>query len=103
MYKDDPANYRKMSEPFENPDKCNEALEAFNNEVGELRKKYNIRDVVVVCKGNVLYPEKGEGNEAQYMLHFNYGNILEVESMLAHAFGKAQAEQRELINTALAK
>ena len=96
-YKDDADNYRKMSEPFENADKANEAIIAFNEELSELRKKHRIKECFVVISGNVLYGDK----EGQYIISFNFGSMAEVERLAAWGYGKAQADRKEFINTAV--
>ena len=55
--KNDPENYYKLSEPFESSDACNEALTKFHEELSELRKKYKIRDLLVVTYGSVKYED----------------------------------------------
>lgn len=91
----DPENYYKMSEPFESADACNKALEGFYDEVSEIRKKYKIRDVLIITSGTVKY-EDGEASE--YIQCSGFGSQLRQESMAAYAFGQTQSEHRELIN-----
>ena len=47
-FKNDPDNYYKMSEPHENPDKANEALQKFYDKVSEARKEFKIADILVI-------------------------------------------------------
>jgi hypothetical protein len=94
----DPANYRKVSEPHETPKAANEALTAFYEEVGELRKKHRIAQVLVVCETNVMY-ESGEGAA---LTHMQYGDALKGVPLAAYAYGQLKSEQLEMINTLLA-
>ena len=94
-FKNDPDNYYKMSEPHENADKANEALQNFHDKVSEARKEFKIADVLVITKDSVRY-ESGE--VGQFMQHSQYGNQLNAASMAAYAYGQLQAEQRELLN-----
>ena len=94
-FKNDSDNYYKMSEPHENAEKANEALQKFHDKVSEARKEFKIADVLVITKDSVRY----EGGEVgQFMQHSQYGNQLNGASMAAYAYGQLQAEQRELLN-----
>lgn len=94
-FKNDPDNYYKMSEPHENPDKANEALQKFYDKVSEARKEFKIADILVITKDSVRYED---GEVGQFMQHSQYGNQLNAVSMAAYAYGQLQAEQRELLN-----
>jgi hypothetical protein len=72
-FKNDPDNYYKMSEPHENPDKANEALQKFYDKVSEARKEFKIADILVITKDSVRYPD---GEVGQFMQHSQYGNQL---------------------------
>ena len=98
-FKNDPDNYHKMSEPHENPDKANEALQKFYDKVSEARKEFKIADVLVITKDSVRYPD---GEVGQFMQHSQFGNQLNGASMSAYAYGQLQAEQRELLNKLVA-
>ena len=95
----DPDNYYKLSEPFESSDVCNKALTDFHEELGELRKKYKIRDLLVVTYGAVKYKD---GKVSDYMLHSGYGNSINQLPMSAYAYGQLQAENRERMNHLIA-
>lgn len=94
-FKNDPENYHKMSEPHENTDKANEALQKFYDKVSEARKEFKISDILVIIKDSVRYED---GEVGQFMQHSQYGNQLNAVSMAAYAYGQLQAEQRELLN-----
>lgn len=98
-FKSDPENYHKMSEPHENADKANEALQKFYDKVSEARKEFKIADILVITKDSVRYPD---GEIGQFMQHSQYGNQLNAVSMAAYAYGQLQAEQRELLNKLVA-
>ena len=86
--KNDLANYRKMSEPFQNIEEANEALKSFYQAVEEARKEFHIMDVHVIVKMNVLR----DGTEGTAMTSAHYGNTLEGAPMCAWALGHEQAD-----------
>jgi hypothetical protein len=98
-FKNDVANYHKMSEPHESPEKANEALEKFYEKVSEARKEFKIADVLVITKGSIKY---ADGEEGQFMQHSQFGSQLNGVSMAAYAYGQLQAEDRELLNKLVA-
>lgn len=53
----DPANYRALSEPFENSDTANQAIEKFFDMVQEARKVCKIQDVHVLVKFHIIQDE----------------------------------------------
>ena len=97
--KNDPENYYKLSEPFESSDACNEALTKFHEELSELRKKYKIRDLLVVTYGSVKYED---GKVSDFMQHSGFGNSINQLPMSAYAYGQLQAENRERMNHLIA-
>lgn len=98
--KSDPANYRKMSEPFKTAEEVNDALTGFYEAVEEARKQFRIADVHVIVKANYI---TSSGSEAAGMTNAHYGNTLESAPMCAWALGQAQAEFEEIIGTRLKK
>jgi hypothetical protein len=93
MAKSDPEKYRLLS-AARTPDEVNAALTAFFEEMGALREKHGIPDVVTICGVNAQY-ESGIGNA---VIWSHYGDSTRAESLLAWAFGQAQVERLELIN-----
>lgn len=91
----DPENYRELSAPFGSEDIANEALTKFYEELGELRKKHKIPDLLAIVKGDMKYTD---GQQGTFMNYSAYGNSLNVPIMAAFAFGQTQAEHREMIN-----
>jgi hypothetical protein len=88
-----PERYRTLS-AARKPDETNAALEAFFTDLGALREKHGFPDVVAVIGMNVEY-ESGIGSACTW---HQYGDSLKAETLLAYAFGQAQAERRELVN-----
>lgn len=91
--KNDPANYRKMSEPFENIQQANQALKDFYEAVEKARKEFRMMDVHVIVKMNVL---RGDV-EGSAITSAHYGNTLESAPMCAWALGNEQAEFEALL------
>lgn len=94
-FKNDPENYRKMSQPHENPAKANEAIQKFYDMVSEARKECQVSDVIVIIKDSVLYED---GSVGDFMQHSQFGSQLNGVAMSAYAYGRLQAEQREFLN-----
>lgn len=91
----DPDNYSKMLVPFESMDAANEALTKFFDEVGEIRKKYKIPDVLIITKGSIRHED---GSEGDFMNHSGFGSMLNQLPMAAYCYGQVQAEQKETIS-----
>ena len=94
-FKPDLANYHKMSQPHENSDKANEALEKFYEKVAEARKEFKISDVLVVTMDTVF---SEIGTITAFVQVSQFGNVTNGLSMAAYAFGKLKAEQNELLS-----
>lgn len=97
MRQPNPERYRRLSEPFANRDIANESLEAFFKELGELREKHRIADVLVVVCVNVRYGE----TEGAAMCHASFGDPLKPESMAAYAYGCEKAASEAMVNKLL--
>jgi len=74
MKKNDPANYRRNSEPFPKVEQANEALAAFFEDVKIAREKHRISD-----------EEELRGSASSFL-----GDHARVLPMLAREFGAAQ-------------
>ena len=83
----DPENYRLMSQPFENGEAANKALDAFFEAVREARQKHRIADVVVLAM--VSAGEK----DAKAIAQSTLGDDTNVEGICAWAYGRAAAER----------
>ena len=69
----DPERYRRLAQPFENENEFNEALKGFFKELGVLREKYKIPDVLVAAIANVKNEKDPELIE-QRMSSMQYDN-----------------------------
>jgi len=86
--------YAEMSIPFADGDAANKALEAFYNEVYELRKKHRLANVLIVAQDAI----HGSG---RFMSNTHFGSETEKESMAAWLLGKVQAERQDIIRRAM--
>ncbi len=89
----DPEKYRRMSVPYKSEEEAREMLTAFLGELGEIREKYKVPNVVLVTKASVMI----EGQEKVFPAIANWGDSAHVLSMLAWAFGD---EQKKLLASA---
>jgi hypothetical protein len=90
----DPANYSQMSVPFESEDEANKAMNDFYEEVGELRKKYKIQDLLVVMYGSL---KSSDGEVGNFMNSISFGSSLNQEGLAAYAYGAAKADREDRI------
>lgn len=88
--KTDEARYRKCAEPFATQDEAEAALKAFLDGVEALREECRIASVAVVVKDS-------SEDTGTFMIDGFWGNSIEQETILAWAFGKAQAERQQRI------
>lgn len=86
-----PDNYRELSKPFKSQEEADAAIHAFWDELYELRNKHRIPDLTVVLCANVKPEDEDEGT---VMLESHMGDELKRETMLAWAFGRAQADRQ---------
>jgi len=87
----DPKTYREMSIPFASNEEASKANEAFKDELATLRKKYRMRDLVVVAQFSY---ESSEGECDAVSLN-SFGHAGNVESLLAYALGVTQTERQQ--------
>lgn len=99
-FKSDPENYYKMSEPFESTDIANDAIGKFMEELSELRKKHNIRDVYVIIYDTAKLKE---GDVGEFITTGNFGNQMNCLPMAAYAYGQEQSEHKERISKMISK
>ena len=97
-HKHDLGTYAALLTPL-SKDAANENIEAFFDEIGKLRQKYHIADVLVVIKACVDY----DGAVGQAAALCQYGNECEGETLAAYALGRLQAESRQRINQLVAR
>jgi hypothetical protein len=96
--KSNPSLFRLLSEPFENLDAANKAIAAFLDELGDLREKHKIPNVVTIIGASAW--TKGDGDEQQeteFLVPHMYGDSLRMESMAAYAYGVAASARQEAI------
>lgn len=95
----DPANYRRCSEPFPTVEAANEALLAFFEEVRAARDRHRIADVLVLCEvSHVL-----DGEEVRGSAFAQHGDSARALPMLAREFGAAQQRHEEQIALIVAR
>ena len=94
----DAALYRELSQPFQSRAAAQDENVAFFAAVRELRAKHHIRDTVIVVSGSYL---TDGGDEAEFIVDANNGDEMKVESLLAYALGRAQAERQDYIGKML--
>jgi kynureninase len=96
-YKSDPANYRKLSEPFRDADAANKALDGFYSAIDAVRNEFHIPDVVTIIRANVV----GDSGEYSAITISQLGDEWQHEIMLAYALGKIQTDRQERIGKLL--
>lgn len=91
----DPANYRRMSEPFPSAEEANTALGAFFDAVDEARKKYRMKDVHLVIDMSVMAndPATGETFEGAARTSAHFGDSGKAEEMAAWSLGTETAKR----------
>jgi hypothetical protein len=92
-----PGRYATLLTPLSR-DAANENMQAFFEEVGKLRERYHIPDVLVVVKTNVEY----EGAIGEAIASNHYGSTFEAEALAAYALGQLREQTREHINKLVA-
>ncbi len=97
-FKSDPARYREASIPHESEAAANEAIANFDKAVGELRVKYQIKDVLVIYGVAIL---GDNGGEYAAMGSMALGNQTLWESMAAYAYGREKAAREQRIGKLL--
>lgn len=97
LFKKDPATYAAMAVPFENAEAANVAIEAFHKELGELRRKYKITNLVGVASGEYL----ADGEPTTFMLPMLWGDAYKAEAMAAWLLGHEQAARQERVMSML--
>ena len=90
--------FREMSQPHESRDALNKAHEAFYEELGELRKKHKIANVVTIIEDSY---DNGK-DESSMLTAFAYGDGLKAESMSAYAYGTFKRKREEMLASLLA-
>ncbi len=97
-FKPDPKRYRQASEPHPSRQAAEEAVNAFYDELSELRVKHRIRDMLVVY--SVSFEEK-DGQESASFGNTGFGNPSLWESMAAFVYGVEKRRREENISQML--
>ena len=92
----DPATYRRLSEPYESLEEAEAALTAFLADVRAAREKHGVRDVSLVWNFSVVVPD-GEKDMAGCA---HLGDQHREVGMLAWALGKAEEAFAAFVATA---
>lgn len=92
--KTDNEMYAEMLKPHESAEKANEALEAFYEELYQLRCKYKLADIAVIVQDSIV--ESG-----QFLWSAHCGNIDCQEVMAAWHLGQMQADRQDRVRRAL--
>jgi hypothetical protein len=99
----DPANYRRMSEPFANIDEAQTAWTAFVDELVELRKKHRIKEVFVVGEISMIRnDEAGEPFESAATMAFHLGAQSETIRLAAFGYGVETERHKQEIERVVA-
>jgi len=98
-FEQDMARYRKASEPHKSPEEAQTALDAFCKEVGELRVKYQVRDLYAICSASLL---EEDGSESAASTTFGFGTQSMWLPMIAAAYGIEKQKNDAMIRTLLA-
>lgn len=102
LFKNDLELHRKMREPFESVDAANKALAAFHEELGELRKKHKMTNLLAIIGSSYVVPPEGDepADEAQFLYPMFFGNLGEAEPMAAYLLAYHQAERAKVLERA---
>jgi len=92
------ALYRQLSEPFASLDEFDAAVVRFREAVRVARIEAKLSDVYVIICASAQVTD----GETQVITGLHFGNELLAEGLTAWAYGKEQAEHRELIGRMLA-
>ncbi|HXP52144.1 MAG TPA: hypothetical protein VN922_19465 [Bacteroidia bacterium] len=97
--KQDVKNYHELSKPFESEEQANEKLNAFFDEIYELRKKYKVPDVLITIKADVMGEE---GSASSFFSSHSYGAAANALSMAAYTYGVIDKTAKDAIGKLLA-
>lgn len=89
VFEDNPARYRRLSEPFDDNEEANTAIMSFFDGVKKLREEHGIADVFLVVEVQIGQDAR-HGDASLYL-----GDVAHKMPMLARAYGCARAEHEE--------
>ena len=95
----DPNNYRKMSEPFENTEIANGFVDKFFNLVEAARNDCHIADVHVILQFGVL---SADGKEGTAITSAHFGFSMNAAQMCAWSLGQEEANAKEVLRELMA-
>jgi hypothetical protein len=84
--------FREMSEPFENAEVANKAINEFFEELGELRKKHKMTNVHTIVAGSFT---ASDGDESEWMTSCHYGDSMKAEMMAVWSYGQEAVKRQE--------
>lgn len=90
-----PSLFRQLNQPFADVDAANAAIEAFFEELGSLREKHKMANVLLVVEGSYLV----DGEEQEFITSASYGDGAKPLAMAAWAHGREEATYADAIAT----
>jgi hypothetical protein len=89
-----PALFRRLSEPYASMEAADEAIQTFLDEMGALREKHKIPNILTVIGGSAI---AADGDESEFLLPHMYGDAMRMESFAAYAYGAAATARQEAL------
>lgn len=83
-----PTLYHDLLRPFESKGELDKASRQFLEELGTLREKYRLPDVVVLAQAEAMVG----GKPAEFYVSIHFGNGANKIPMLAQALGRARGD-----------
>ena len=97
MNGNDPKNYRKVSEPFENVEKADQATKTFYEMVYDLRNEAKITDVHIITRISIDI----DGEEKTCISSAHFGNSVYARQMCAWGLRKSMEESDQMVKDIL--
>jgi hypothetical protein len=89
------AHWRAMQEPHESVAAANTALQAFYEELGALRSKHRLADVLVIARVTCITQD---GDERDARTPMFYGDELHAESLAAYGYGHYVSQRQQMMS-----
>lgn len=89
--------YRKASQPHESEEAAHKSLREFQRELEELRIKYRVRDLYVICTATMIE----NGGEVALSTSFKYGTQTMWIMMAAQAYGEEKSAHEAMVRKLL--
>jgi len=90
--------YRELSQPFATVEEAEAAVQAFADDLHELRRKHRIPDVLTVIEFVVIDGE----DEGPRIASFAFGDQLKTPTLAAYAFGMFAHDTERLVTKIIA-